>query len=291
MLRLKKSALKEDGGRAFYKGDLFSGIAFVMSDGEMVNAIKISEGVEIGEYFPKLLPASDCRVIDIELLLPEDEDDYEPFLCLDGQRFSGIALEFDGDFCTGEILYVRGWSDSKFTYYKTGRLESIELVEDGFSQIYQWYESSQLKKYKVASRSSFSFNLEFKENGCFSVLGMEGDYFNQVKLMSDKLALPAFKDEGFVHDLKSAEFLSLSGYSITDKFLKTLILLGVLERAENISIFHTSVTSEGLSLFKVCRKLSKLNINSTILNLNELKLFKFDKPNCYVELNGEEVLA
>lgn len=291
MLRLKKSALTEEGGRFFYKGDLFSGIAFAMSDGEMVNAVKISEGIEIGEYFPKVLPEFDCRVIDIELLLPEDEDDYEPFLCLDGQRFSGIALEFDGDFCTGEILYVRGWSNSQFTYYKTGRLESIELVEDGFSQIYQWYESGQLKKYKVASRNSFSFNLEFKENGYLSVLGIDGDYFNQVKLVRDKLAIPAFEDEGFVKDLKSAEFLSLSGCSITDKLLNILILLGVLERAENISIFHTAVTREGLSLLKECRKLSKLNINSTIINLNEIKPFKFDKPDCYVELNGEEVLA
>lgn len=290
MLRLKKSALKEEEGKFFYKGDLFSGIAFAMSDGEMVNAIKISEGVEIGEYFPKLSPASDCRVIDIELLLPEDEDDYEPFLCLDGQRFSGIALEFDGAFCTGELLYVRGWSDSQFTYYETGRLESIELVEDGFSQIYQWYESGQLKKYKVASRNSFSFDLEFKEDGSLSVLGIEGDYFNQVKLMADKLAVPPL-NESFMDDLKSAEFLSLSGYSITDKFFRRLTFLGMLERTENISLFQTAVTKEGLSLLKESRKLNKLTINSTIINLDDVKLFKFDKPSCYVELNREEVLA
>lgn len=43
MLRLKKSTLKEEKGRFFYKEGLFSGIAFAMSDGEMVNAIKISE--------------------------------------------------------------------------------------------------------------------------------------------------------------------------------------------------------------------------------------------------------
>ena len=187
-------------------------------------------------------------------------------------------------------MYVRGWSNSQFTYYKTGRLESIELVEDGFSQIYQWYESGQLKKYKVASRNSFSFDLEFKEDGSLSVLGIEGDYFNQVKLMADQLAVPPL-NESFMDDLKSAEFLSLSGYSITDKFFRRLTFLGMLERTENISLFQTAVTKEGLSLLKESRKLNKLTINSTIINLDDVKLFKFDKPSCYVELNREEVLA
>lgn len=290
MLRLKKSALTEEGA-FFYKGDLFSGVAFTMSEGEMVNAIEVSEGMEVGKYFPKYFPESDYRVVDIELLDPEDEDDYEPFLCLNGERFSGIALEFDGVFCTGELLYVRGWSDSQVAYYKTGRLESIDLIEDGFSQIYQCYENDQLKKYEITVRNSFSFNLEFNEDGGLSVLGMEGDCFNQVKLISDKLAIPAFKNESFLDDLKAEKFLSLSGDSVTDKLFKRLISSGVLEQTENISLFQTSVTKESLYLLQNDSRLNKLLVNSNIINLDEVKLFKSDKPDCYVEFNSEEVLA
>ncbi len=262
-----------------------------MSDGEMVNAINISEGVEIGKYFPSYLPVSESKIIDIELLEPENEDDYEPFLCLNGERFSGIALEFDGAFCTGEVLYVRGWSDSQVAYYETGCLESIELVEDGFSQIYQWYENDQLKKYEVTSRNSFSFDLAFNENGYLSVLGMEGDYFNQVKMISDKLVIPAFKDDSFLRNLKSAEFLSLSGHSVTDKLFRRLIYSGVLELMESISLFQTAVTKESLFLLQEDSNLKNLLINSNIINLDDLKLFKLNNPDCYVEFNRVEVLV
>lgn len=291
MLRLKKNALTEEEGKFFYKGDLFSGVAFTMSDGDMVNAINISEGVEIGKYFPSYLPVSESKIIDIELLEPENEDDYEPFLCLNGERFSGIALEFDGAFCTGEVLYVRGWSDSQVAYYETGCLESIELVEDGFSQIYQWYENDQLKKYEVTSRNSFSFDLAFNENGYLSVLGMEGDYFNQVKMISDKLVIPAFKDDSFLRNLKSAEFLSLSGHSVTDKLFRRLIYSGVLELMESISLFQTAVTKEILFLLQEDSNLKNLLINSNIINLDDLRLFKLNNPDCYVEFNRVEVLV
>lgn len=291
MLRLKKSALTEKTGKLFYNNDFFSGIAFTMSQGEIVKAIKISEGMEIGQYFPKYLPRYDHRIIDIEILDPEDENDYEPFLCLNGVRFNGIALEFDGDFCTGELLFVRGWSDSQVTYYKTGCLESIELIEDGFSQIYQWHENEQLKKYEVTSRNSFSFNLVFNEDGYLSALGMEGDYFNQVKLISDKLAIPAFKNEHFIDELKTSESLSISGNSVTDRLFKRLISSGALQQTDNISLFDTSVTKEGLHLLKANSRLNKLFINSNTIKLEDVKILKSDKPDCHIELNREEVLA
>ncbi|MDO6423920.1 hypothetical protein [Saccharophagus degradans] len=291
MLRLKKNALTEKAGKLFYKNELFSGIAFTISQGEIVKAIKISEGMEIGQYSPKYLPGYDCRIIDIEILDPEDESDYEPFLCLNGVRFNGIALEFDGDFCTGELLFVRGWSDSQVTYYKTGCLESIELIEDGFSQIYQWHENEQLKKYEVTSRNSFSFNLAFNEDGYLSALGMEGDYFNQVKLISDKLAIPAFKNEHFIDELKASEFLSISGNSVTDRLFKRLISSGALQQTDYISLFDTSVTKESLHLLQANTRLNKLFINSNTIKLEDVKIFKSDKPDCHIELNREEVLA
>lgn len=291
MLRLKKSALTEKKGKFFYKGDLFSGVAFTMSEGELANAIEVSEGMEIGKYFPEYFPESDYRVIDIELLDPEDEDDYEPFLCLNGERFSGIAIEFDGVFCTGELLYVRGWTDSQVAFYKNGRLESIDLIEEGFSQIYEWDENSDLKKYEVTVRNSFSFNVAFNEDGCLSVLRMEGDYFNQVKLISDKLAIPAFKNDSFIDDSKAASYLSLSGDSVTNEILERLIFSGALEQTEEISLFHTSVTKEGLSLLKENGNLNKLSMKSDTISLDEMKLFKSDKPDCYIVFDNEEVLA
>ncbi|BCV65335.1 hypothetical protein TUM17387_06940 [Shewanella carassii] len=291
MLRLKKSELTEEKGTFFYKGDLFSGIAFTMIKGELVSAIEISEGVEVGNYSPKYFPESNCRIIDIDLLEPEDEDDYESFLCLNGERFSGIALEFDGVFCTAELLYVRGWSDSQVVYYETGRLASIELVEDGFSQIYQVYKNERLKKCEVTVRNSFSFNLEFNEDGSLTVLGIEGDYFNQLELVLDKLAIPVYKNESFIENLKAAQFLSVSGNSVTDKLFEKLIASGGLEQVENISIFQTAVTKESLRLLQKYRNINKLFVNSNVINLDDVRLFKSNKPDCYVEFNREEVLA
>lgn len=289
MLRLKKIALTEEYGKFFYQGNLFTGVAFTTNEGGMVDAIEILAGIEAGKYFPKYFPVSDCRVIDMEFLEPEDETDYEPFLCFNGERFTGVAFEFDGVFCTGELLYERGWSDSQVTYYEAGRLESIELIENDFSQIYQWYENEQVKRYEVAARSSFSFNLAFNEDGYLSALGMEGDCFNQARLMSDKLVVPFLKEESFIDDLKAAEFLSLSGHSVTDELFKRLISFGGLEQTESISLLQTAVTKEGLCLLRKENRLNKLLINSDIMNLDDVKLFKSDRPDCYIDFNREEI--
>jgi hypothetical protein len=291
MLRLKKHALIEKEGKFFYEGNLFSGIAFDIANGMLVNAMQISDGIETRRYTPKYYPASDCQIVDMEILKPESEDDYEPFLCLNGERFNGIALEFDGVFCTGELLYVRGWSDSQVTYFKTGQLESIELIEDGFSQIYQCYDGKQIKKYEISVRNLFSFNLEYNEDGNIRVLGLDGDWLNQMKVISTKLTIPHFKHEDFLDELKAGRFLSISGSSITDRLFKRLVASGVLEQVEVISIFYTALTTESLRLLQEGNRLNKLLVSSDLLSLDDVRLFKSARQECYVEFNGEEVLA
>src|SRR5690606_21263510 len=142
-----------------------------------------------------------------------------------------------------------------------------------------------------ASRSSFSFNMELREDGCLSVLGMDGDCFNQANQMADRLVVPAPDADSFMDGLKSAEFLSLSGDSITDDEFGKLALSGALDQTERISLFQTGVSIAGLSLLEATSRLNKLPTASTTVSLNDARSFKLDMPACHVELNRAEVLA
>ncbi|WP_425641694.1 hypothetical protein ACPUEK_17920 [Marinomonas gallaica] len=290
MLRVNKIALREIEGVLFYKGEPFNGIVFSLNDGILIDAFKCESGFRKEEYsfqyFSNITETT--TVVDMDILEAENDDDYEAFQCLNGNRFSGVALEFDGDFCTGEIFFVRGWSDSQITYFQSGKLDSVELIEERFSQIYQWHDSGQLKRFEISERDSFSISLAFNSVGEFSAFGLEGDYFEKIKRVIKKIKLPLYTDKTSVYKLTSGSFASLSGSAFNDDIFKIMSLKGCFNKTQNI-VLHTAMTKKSFSNLKDLNHLVRLVINSNSLELKDAKNLKLAKPNCYIEFKGQEI--
>ena len=70
-----------------------------------------------------------------------------------------------------------------------------------------------------------------------------------------------------------------------------MIDCGVLEFTEHVTLSNTSVTKESLYLLQEGSMINKLRVDSNVIKLTDLKPFKSNMPDCYVELNSEEVLT
>jgi hypothetical protein len=143
-------------------------------------------------------------------------------------------------------LYIRGWLDSQVSYYTNGNLEAFELIEDGFSQVYQWYENEMVKKIEISAQNQFSVNLTMNPDGRISVLGLDGGCLNQMSLVSDRLKFPFIKEKLSASKIKAADSLVLSGSDITDDLIYHLIANKAFERTRKICFFKTNLTQTGL---------------------------------------------
>lgn len=293
MLRVNADILAVENGKYFYQGELFTGIAFVVSEGVVKNAKEYKTGELMGNYSNEYLPNEDNQLkIDSDYLEPENEDDYEPFRCYKGERFSGIAYDFEVEgLCTGEWLYIDGWSDSDVTYYKSGVLEAVELIDDDFSQVYYWYEHGQIKKYEIFERDFFDITLAFEETGELTTLGINGDYFERIKNLSNEMKFCLFEEKDFISGLKGTRYLSVSGSSVDDEVFGSLLTNGGLGLTSKLSICRTSLTVVSLKKLLPYTNINQLFVESESICFEDMKSFKSQRPGCYVEFNRVEVMV
>jgi len=291
MLRVREDMLTIENDKYYYLGKIFTGIAFTILDGVIKDKKKYKAGECIGDYVNEYLPGEvDALRIDWDYLEPENEDDYEPLLRYQGKLFDGIAYDFEDEgVCTGENLYIDGWSESGIGYYKSGMLESVDLIEDNFSQCYEWYGNSQVKSVSLFERDYFDIKLEFSEKGHASSIWIEGDYFSRLPQIIDKLQFELVQDKHLFSEITCANRLFMTGEFVTDEIFSYLFENDGFKLTDELIIHRTSLTSDSLNKLVSYRSLKKLSVVSNIINLDDLKAFKSQRSDCYVEIDRESV--
>ncbi|MDW6092433.1 hypothetical protein SBX64_07730 [Vibrio rhizosphaerae] len=291
MLRVKQSALTEKEGVFFYNDVPFTGVAFLMNDNMLESANQFSDGNVVGEYLFEHFHGFDTKlIIDDDLLEPEDEDSYQPFMCFDGDMFTGVSLEFEGDFCTAEYLYVEGWSDSSIGYYPTGHIEAIEIERPKFSQTCLWYKNGQVERFEISYHRQIFIKLSFNEDGTISVLSISDDYFNQVKLLSEQLLCRLYRDDSFVDNLKSGDFLYIGEEFVDDGIFERIFMHGGFDNVKKLFVSDTKITEKSVFLLKELPMLENLSITSTLINAEVIRELKLNDPECYIKFNDKEIL-
>ncbi|ASA58208.1 hypothetical protein [Vibrio gazogenes] len=290
MLRVKQSALTEKEGVFFYNNVPFTGVAFLMNDNMLESANEFSDGQMVGEYLFEHFHGFDTKlIIDDELLEPEDEDSYQPFMCLHGDMFTGVSLEFEGDFCTAEYLYVEGWSDSSIGFDPTGNIEAIEIERPNFSQTFLWNKSGQVERFEISYHQS-SIKLRFDEDGSISVLSICNDYFNQVTLFLSQLLCKLYSDDSFIDTLRIGDFLYLGEGFIDDSIFERIFICDGIKNIKTLYVSDTKITERSVFLLKELPMLENLSINSTLINAEVIREIKLNNPECHIKFNDKEIL-
>jgi len=282
-----------DNDKYYYHGELFSGVAFEFKEGDLKQATEYQMGEPLKAYSSEFLADTKGQLrIDSDFLEPENEEDYDPFQCYRGELFNGIAYDFESDgTCSGEILYVEGRSDSCVGYYKTGVLESLELIDSNFAQKFYWYEGKAIKQIEVFERDSFHVDFNFSETGGVTALIIEGNYFGRIKSVKDKLKFNVFEEKDFASDLFAGEHLYVSGSEINEDVFANLLANDGLRKTSKLRICRTPLSLVSLGKLVPLENITELYVESEALTLEDLQNFKSQRPDCFVEFNREEVTA
>lgn len=290
MLRVNAEVLSKESDRYYYQGNLFTGVAFSVVGCTITKAVQYQIGLATSKYVSEyFLDVDEQTTVNSDCLEPENEGYDEP-ACYNGTRFSGIAYDFDNNFCTGELHYENGWLGSQINYYLSGKLEFVELIGKDLSQKYYWYENGQIGRFEIFARDLLEIRLAFNQQGEVTLISIDGQYFEKIASFTDKIKYPLFNKDNFISDLIGSDCLNIFGSTVDDELFKRLIAKGGLKNTSKLHIYGTPLAAKSIDELVSIPNIKQILVKSDVLNVEDMKKFKFQRPDCYVELNGEALI-
>lgn len=291
MLRIKSNCLTTKDDTYYFREEPFTGVAFELDNGEVIGKKNYREGIPAGDYVNEYFPPMDNLLHVDDDCLEEDERSYsgEPF-CYNGERFTGIAYEFANEFCVSELLYRKGILDSEAGYNQSGRLEVLDIHENGLSQEFVWDTGGEVVKIKLFQKDALDFSIEFDEEHRLKSLVIKGSYFERIDELKQLVRFNIFESKEFLRDCRAAGFLLLSGESIDDEVLQNIIDKGGLDDTKRLYIYNSLITVNGLQTVKSLKDLTELRVKSRDEGLiTALRELKESLPELILLFNDEEL--
>lgn len=288
MVIVKEKVLSKVGEYCQYNGKLFTGVALTVLNGVITKRTEYQEGRRIGDYVnPYFL--IDKGALHIESSSMDDEFS-EPCMYREVE-FSGIAYTFDGDKCLSEKQYQYGWLLSEVTYDAQGDLKELEIISDEFSQKYNWFNRDHIERFEIFEKNNFGISLVFLDTNIITGLSIDGDYFNRIADLGDKVKYHLFDDKVFSFSLVGADYLYVSGSAVDEEVFNNLLADNGLSGTTKLRICRTPLTIESLEKLISFKNIVELYVESEIISIEDLKSFKSQRPDCFVEFNQEEVMS
>jgi len=289
MLRVNSNCMSIINEKCFYRGELFSGISFGVFGCKVVDAKEYENGILIGKYVNEFFKdlevgehiCSDC--------LESEDEGYDEPVVYNGRRFTGIAYDFDGEVCSGELYYKNGWLGSDVTYYLSGSIEDLELIGKDFSQKYSWYEDGKVRSYEVFQRDVLGIRLDFDQAGRIVVLSIDGRYFDGIDEVKHFIKFPMFLKKDFLNNIFGGARLNIYGCSVDCDVFSSLVCNNGLASTLELRISGTSLSDEIFERMDELINLRSLIVESSYISKEKIEIFKFNNPGCYVEFNGSVV--
>jgi hypothetical protein len=289
MLRIDMDYLKIDENKFYYKEDRFTGVAISHSENIINKVLRYENGDCIGSYKGDIILLNDHKtLVDYKALEAEGDGTDVPYH-FNGDAFTGAAFMFDTGVCVAEEVYEDGWLGNSVSYSLEGNMLEVDLMENDFAQRIGFFETGEPKDIYLFERDKFHAHITFDATDVIKSINLEENYFERVTRYKDKIHCPVFDTKGFATAFSGGESVYLSGTSTDDEVLAGLASANGLSKTSEVRISRTPISQVGLALLMSITGLNKLIIESEVLDVDDMKRFKIKRPDCYVELNREEI--
>jgi len=286
-LRVDSAKILVQNNKYYLNGELFSGIAIKLSGCVVREKMRIDAGVHLGSYTDDLIKINQEQLmVDFSCLKEEEHGPDVPYN-YQGSRFSGVAFEFIDAICVGEYAYEDGWKTDSVSFRRSGDLAGFDLMENDFSQRAIFFECGNLESIYLFKKELFHATFAFDDANNITVINIEGAYFDNIKNYSNSIKCSIPESKNFT-ELKGADCVKISGSGIDDELFTSLCQTG-LNNTSELWFWRTKMTLNSISMLINLDKLKELNVESDVLTVDDLKKFKSQRPDCYVEFNREEV--
>ncbi|RKZ40636.1 MAG: hypothetical protein DRR16_30760 [Candidatus Parabeggiatoa sp. nov. 3] len=288
MLRVKTASLVCQEKRFFFQDQLFSGLGFQVINGVVEKVAEYLNGVEVRDYRSEYIDYNESRIcIDRSFLDGEEYEDEEPFL-YNKKRFSGLAYDFDGDFCVGELLFENGVGCTNVSFFHSGELAGYEESGKEIYQCFEWYKNRKLKHIDFSWLNKFMVEFNFDDQERIRTAMIPGDYFESVYRFRSQLKFHLFETKTYAAKLFAAPYFYLSGEGVDDELFNYLQSYDGFRSLAKISIDNTSLTSHCIANLKRESNLKEILIEDEKQDLKEIaKALKNERPDCLIRLTQE----
>jgi hypothetical protein len=158
-----------------------------------------------------------------------------------------------------------------------------------FSDIYKWNDKGQLREIEISFEHTI-FDIKFEENGELSELDIKNNYFNSIDIVTEKSSFDIYDKKSFLENTFASSKLRLVSKGINDDVFYYLWKNNGLRNVEIISLMNLSITQKSFKLLEGLMNLNRIEVDDCLnCTVGILKKIKKKNPNCYIELDREEV--
>lgn len=249
MIRVKREILTKESNRYYLNSKLFTGVIFYLLSCEIERKKICNDGVITDDYTNEIITSDQCLEIDFDCL--EGDDPYYPeFHLYKNKKFTGIAYGFNNNsLCTDEMLYFNGRDEpiSSMGFSPSGQLISFDSDIDGFSQIFEWFESTKVK-FIFLNLDGNIFSMSLNEKGELETLNIDKGYFSNIESIKNKSKFKIITKKSIFRSISASDRLYLYGDGIDDEIFYYLKLDDGLKNTTEISFDNTSLTSKNTNI-------------------------------------------
>jgi hypothetical protein len=263
--RIRSSALKTVKGKLRYKNRLFTGIAYVVQGGYVTSVKKVNKGIITGDYRNSLLRTSLSAVLVTEDC-PEIEGIDEHYdsgafpLKLRGAYFTGVLVEFEGDWVYTETLFEKGWERTSVQWYADG---AVEEYDDSFATgggSFSFYDDSKPRGFHIIRAKDVWLGVTFTRDGKIDYIATRGDFFNTTDKKVRSLPFDYITSMAAFDAHTAAEELKVKGTGFGDLFFQSLMSKEFFKEVVTLHLFDTAISPKQLRTLKTLSSLRTVDI-------------------------------
>lgn len=289
MLRIKNSALNTSHGCSYFQGKPYTGLAFSIEGTSIPSIDKYEDGILVNHTCENI--DDSVEMIDATGMLPQYELD-EFSLVINNEKFSGVAYEFETDYCVRKLIYSCGAVLSEEAWNKSGNLKRHYSESGSIWEYFEWFDNGALKKVNINLSSNIFLELELTAAQDVKYIKMSKNYFDNAREYMQDVVDVKYLNIGLLDDFTMADTFFATGEGFDDLIFQRLLPKGSLSSIIDVELFKTAISEQGLDKLKDSTKLKKLIIvNGSDSVLDSVIRLKQLFPKCYVELNRTEIAA
>ena len=305
MIRIDRDEIDEIDEKYYWNNELFTGIMFEwnpeLEDSTFISKKISQDGVIVSDYKNKYIAKyidNNCLEVHIGAL-ELDITTFPRAVLYNNKSFTGIAYGSDDEFIDEEVLYIDGIGEKpklQMKYTKNGILiyfafhDQDKMTNGIFSDIYEWYSNGELKGVEIGLQY-MTFQAKFKKDTKLSILDIDENYFKNIEMIKNKSSFEIYEEKSFLENIYAETKIMLFNKGINDEVFFNLWLNQGLKNVCNIYLTRLAITEKSFELLKDLTNLKQINIEECQeCNIKILKEIKKKNPNCYIELDREEIV-
>lgn len=278
----------------YYEGSPFTGITYRINGEKVEDLNEVKDGVIVGLYQCKYFPVQESiPQILLEFIdFPGEYLDSPAFYR--NEKFTGIAYELSGDqgICLAQYEFVDGVPAGSIAWYPSGEIKSLELERQGISQLFVWFSDGSLEALNLHSieRHKRLINIVLSKSKQLETLWVEEGYFKWIEQHKTDLEFHYFETENSFDNLTVSPYLSLIDRGISDSVLNSIATNDGLKGLSKITLSRTSLSEEAIVELTKVVTVAEIELRDSQRDLFSIaQRIKFERPDCLVKLNNQEI--